>query len=289
MDAGLTAKFSQYMRPYILDLQKKRWTKSPFTEVFQLSKTHAVFLIQWLHSCEPLPFGSADEWDAEISINDLREKFGATSKTYDRVDKLQQRIIVPAINEINARLLFNVTYKPLRQEAGSHRITDFHFHVKRVQIIDAPADEPKNVPSQEQAFDPAEIEPKTGMTYGELAELLEGAGYQADSSMDASSNDDGAIDAEATKPMSDEEQYIRHVVDDCDVADGVVRKFIKKLGWQRCKVISDSVEAAGGNAGGIVSAWKNNEPWHAKTKKMATKEPPQKMPIALRNDEMNFA
>lgn len=283
MGIGLTAKFSKYMRRYILDLQEKRWTKSPFSEVFQLSKAHAVFLIQWLRSQEPLPSGSVDEWNAETTIEDLRERFGADGKSYDRVDILQQRIIVPAIEEINARLMFNITYEPLRGEYRSSRITGFVFHVKRVQIVDVPYEE-ENDKDEKEPFKLDDIEPKTGMKYSELEALIEEHEKAMQADMDEAFAGDmlkteaSASNATYGEPKKKHEEqedleatYLDYVSLDqkngglWGVSARMAKKFITALGWQRCKLISDSMipSLEAGKlkkpAAALVGAWKENK------------------------------
>ena len=276
MNSGLTAKFSKHMRRYILDLQEKRWTKSPFNEVFQLSRAYAVFLIQWLHSAEPLPLGTVDEWYAEISLDDLRERLGATSKTYERVDKVQQKIIIPAIEEINARLLFNVTYKPLRQEYKSHRITGFLFHIKKVQVVDVPNEEDASRKRPPRLDD---VEPTTGMTYSELEALIAEHNKAVRAEMDEALSDDLNItqDVTTSDELREEKQddptakYLSYVTlpreqnGSWGVSSRIAKKFVKALGLERCKLISDSMipslEAGKLDipAAALVSAWKANK------------------------------
>lgn len=250
---GLTFLFTRSMIPHLLEFWRG-YAKIPVNLPFVVTSSYSVKLFMLLMTKSYHAKRHGGKFWLEINLDELRRTLGVPEDAYnDRIDNFFRKVIDKPISEImNGLPSYDIKREKLKT---GRKVTGVRFNVEVHNVIDvAPDAKPKELPAPAPSLDDGVVEP-----------------------------------VEVAKPSSEDEQYIRHVSDDCGVAERVARYYVKKLGWQRCKELSDSVEAAGGNAGGIVSAWKNNEPWHAKTKKMATKEPPQKMPIALRNDEMNFA
>lgn len=279
---GLTMLFSPLLTKILLELKGRPYTITQFVDSLALSTSKSVFFLQWLQEYNYM--GESDGkngriWDRQGTLEELKFILGLDVHSYpNRVDAFRRKAIVPAIKEICARLPYEITVTPWKKGRGG-KIVGFVFHVHELEPWSGkPLLEKKKALEAATTID-AEVEISESSQKQEVGATVANT---METAQNATARDRGNTDI-------DEDIYLRHVMGDCGVVGNVARKFIKELGWQRCKVISDSVEAAGGGAGGIVAAWKNNEPWHAKTKKMATKEPPQKMPIALRNDEMNFA
>ena len=98
--------FSNEIIPYLQYL-KKNFTKYRIEDVSNLKSIYSIRLYEMI-----LQFQFTNIFI--IDIENFRERLGISNKYLDYLN-LRRRVIEPAINELNQKSLFNVTYKSVRE------------------------------------------------------------------------------------------------------------------------------------------------------------------------------
>ena len=239
---GLKFLFTQSMVPHLLNFWDG-YTKIPVNVPFVVSSNYAVKLFMLLMTKSFHERKNHGRFWLEIGIDDLRHALSVPKGKYaDRMDNFFKYVVDRPSKEIEENLYLKVGRSKLKT---GRNITGVRFDVVDLtwDTIDVPTHDdepPKTEAPQPQAAQPSSTAP--------------------------------AKQEPELPAMSDEETaYFHHVTVEVGVSVDAAKKYFNERGWERCKVLSDSVESAGGSAGGVVSSWKNNEPWTDNRKRGAKK------------------
>ncbi|RTZ61343.1 MAG: hypothetical protein DSZ31_00450, partial [Gammaproteobacteria bacterium] len=102
-------RFNRFITPLILDL-KKRYTLYELKYILFLSVQYAPALYEFLKKNEKLG-------EFKISVEKLREILGATAKSYIFWTRFEERVLAPAVEDINSKTDISVSYRKSRQKA----------------------------------------------------------------------------------------------------------------------------------------------------------------------------
>ena len=119
---GLTFKFNEDMRPFLLDL-KEKFATTPLLKILALESNYAIALYELV---------IANHWKRQfdISLEDLK-KFLCVEhhRSYERLDNFKRKCLDLPIKDLNAKLseeLF-VSYTTIKQ---GRKVVGFRFHIK---------------------------------------------------------------------------------------------------------------------------------------------------------------
>lgn len=119
-DGRVDFSFSSEVIPYLQHL-KDRFTKYKIEDVSNFKSVYSIRLYEMI-----LQFKSTSIFI--INIENFRERLGILNKYSDYLN-LRRRVIEPAINELNEKSLFNVTFKGVR-EGRAIKNLEFFFSKK---------------------------------------------------------------------------------------------------------------------------------------------------------------
>ena len=115
---GLSIKFNEDMRPFILDIykgyRKYGFTKIEMQQIFFLGSAYAMRILELL-----LQYKSTAKHgiiEREISVEDLRKKLNVPEQAYKgNMSNLRQRVLDLPIRDINKRTQYYLTYKTIKK------------------------------------------------------------------------------------------------------------------------------------------------------------------------------
>lgn len=121
--------FSPGMRAIIRD--STLWGKVRHAVVFAFTSKYALALYELITARKNL----THVWDEKFALEDIRELLGVTPDQLKRVPNLLQRVINPAVIEVNGLADFCVTVEPIRM-GGKQRgqVTDFKVSWRKKSI-----------------------------------------------------------------------------------------------------------------------------------------------------------
>lgn len=110
----VSIEFSKYIEPYLFEL-KERFTTINFEYASRLNTPFSFRLYQWLLKAKNL--NSAKEYGAVSVVLDntwMKEQAGLVG-LYERWDVFRNRVIEPAIEQINSKTDISVIWEPIRK------------------------------------------------------------------------------------------------------------------------------------------------------------------------------
>lgn len=119
-------KFADAIVPMLVELEK-RFTVYEIEQVAQLSSSYAMRLYEFF--MQHLDKKSGKGW-LEISLEDLRFRFGLLSHEYERMGNFKSRVLDYSINEINKKTDLTATYEQRKQ---GRTITSFRFEFTKAK------------------------------------------------------------------------------------------------------------------------------------------------------------
>lgn len=118
----ITLRLSDEIKPYVLDLEK--WfTRYPLGNILAMRSYYSIRLYE-LIKCQD-GVGRAEKDFIDFGVEELRQACGCEGK-YQQIGQLKDRVIIPAVNEINETTDIWVEVEYLKT---GRRITDIRFHV----------------------------------------------------------------------------------------------------------------------------------------------------------------
>ena len=146
---GLTLKFNSDMKPWLLDLAKKSYTKIPFDQVWALNSPYSVRIIELL-----LQYQNTKTHERTLTIDEIRKCLNVPENAYEgRMNNFRQFIIEKPVKDINLKTSYKVEYEPVK---NGRRIVAFKFKLylpeeikkaKRRERLEAIAKMPDILPS----------------------------------------------------------------------------------------------------------------------------------------------
>lgn len=134
-DASLVRiQLASLMIPYVSNLESK-FTSYQLKNVAQMTSAYAIRLFELMMQYHTIG-------ERYITIEDLKEYLGATGEGYARMDNFKNKVVVPAIAQINKFTELNVTFE--NRKSGRNVIGyDFKVTDKEVEQLKPTAKKPK--------------------------------------------------------------------------------------------------------------------------------------------------
>lgn len=124
---GLTIEFNIRMKPYLLELVNRPFTKISMKEVFNLRSEYAIRLLELM-----LQYQNSITKTREISVDDLRFFLSIPDNLYKgRMGNFKNRVLDKPLKEINANTKYKISYISLKKGC---KITGFRFTLETSKI-----------------------------------------------------------------------------------------------------------------------------------------------------------
>lgn len=138
--------FDPKLKPYLLDL-KKAFTSYRLSNVLSLKTAYAIRLYELMKKWQHL-----GKW--EITIENLKGKFGISQDKYKQYGHFKSRAILPSVKEVNEKTDVEVTFKEIRKGRKVVKIEFTIKHCKEKEItIDKLKKDPKVTTENEERLD----------------------------------------------------------------------------------------------------------------------------------------
>lgn len=133
-EAIVEFSFDPKLRPYLLQLQNQ-FTTYRLSNILSLKSMYSIRLYELMKKWQKIA-----RW--EYPVEDLRDKLGANQKSYENYGSFKQKVLTPALSEINEFTDLHVTYREIRV---GRRIGRIEFTIrtdadKEVKVLDNVAD-----------------------------------------------------------------------------------------------------------------------------------------------------
>lgn len=150
----IDAKFTEEMRPYLLQL-KRRFTKYELRDVFRFQSPYSVRIYE-------LAVQFADIGHRTVLVDDLRDMLMLEDK-YPRFSDLKRRVLEQATAEIVRYTDLVVSYTVKRKGRSAHSV---RFNIRVKDASDPPKESPRknarhSTPAAPDLFDPSPASPAT--------------------------------------------------------------------------------------------------------------------------------
>lgn len=139
---AIQLRFAPELKPYLLQL-KTAFTSYKLTNILSLKSVYAIRLYELMKKWQLIT-----KW--ECSIESLREKLGASNKSYNVYGNFKNKILAPSINELNEQTDLHIQYKEIKK---GRKVTGIEFIIKQ-----NPGNKGIKVPRLESAQSKGEIE-----------------------------------------------------------------------------------------------------------------------------------
>lgn len=134
---GLVIHFNDDMRPYILELQGKPYTKIAAKTIFSLSSMYAIRLMELMLDYQNIPsFKSSHVIKRSIDVAELRFYCGIGDTKYKKVTDFTKNVVQKPCAEINASTPYKIEFEVIKK---GRNIKGYSF-VMHIPIHDAAVD-----------------------------------------------------------------------------------------------------------------------------------------------------
>ena len=128
---GLVFRFAEAMRPELYELNEQ-YTKIAGKTIFALNSTVGIRLLELMLQYQNIKqFKGTGVIKRSFSLDSFREFFGLENlKTYSLPGKIKEKIIIPAMRDINETTTYNIEVEDLyefNKDTGRNRIGGFIF------------------------------------------------------------------------------------------------------------------------------------------------------------------
>ena len=119
-DEGLILEFNPKMKPWLLELADKPFTKLPFEQIWALRSSYAIRLLELL-----LQYQNTKTHERALTVDELRQCLGVPDESYKgRIDMFRQRVVEGSIKDINEKTSYKVEYENVKE---GRKIVAFKF------------------------------------------------------------------------------------------------------------------------------------------------------------------
>jgi plasmid replication initiation protein len=109
---GLTLVFNPYMKPFLLDLKDKPFTKLPFEQVWALRSSYSIRLFELL-----LQYANTKTHERILTIEEIRQFLGVPDDCYtDRTNNFRRFIVDKCVKDINKATAYKVEAEPVKEK-----------------------------------------------------------------------------------------------------------------------------------------------------------------------------
>ena len=129
----ISIKFSDEMTPYLFEL-KERFTAINFENASKLSTPFSFRLYSWLMEAKNLDNAKQGEAvNITLDLDWIKERAGLVGR-YNRWDKLKDKVIQPAVDQINTKTDISLDWQPIRKGKATHSV-EFVYVVEEATSI----------------------------------------------------------------------------------------------------------------------------------------------------------
>lgn len=119
-NTGLTLRFNPDMKPWLLDLANKPFTKLPFEQIWGLGSPYAVRLLELL-----LQYQNTKTHERTLTVDEIRNCLAVPENAYKgRMNNFRQFIIDKPVREVNEKTKYKIDYEPVKE---GRKIVAFKF------------------------------------------------------------------------------------------------------------------------------------------------------------------
>ena len=119
-DEGLILEFNPKMKPWLLELADKPFTKLPFEQIWALRSGYAIRLLELL-----LQYQNTKTHERTLTIEDLKQYFGMSLDSYEgRNNTFKEKVIMGSIKDINEKTSYKVEVETVKE---GRKIVAFKF------------------------------------------------------------------------------------------------------------------------------------------------------------------
>lgn len=163
-DGELIIQFDNCMKPYILDLLGKGYTKYSVRTVFSLTSAYGWRIMELLLEKQGYFQRGENKVYRKLTISELRQKLNVPDDKYvGRIDNLKSRVLEIPIKEINEKTIYHVWYEPYRDGGKIAGFTiwmeykeGIHPDMETVETIEAEAVGSPSTPASHPVLLPAD-------------------------------------------------------------------------------------------------------------------------------------
>jgi hypothetical protein len=141
----IALSFSPKLKPYLLQL--KKYTSYKLSNILSLSSTYSIRLYELLKKWSFL-----GKW--ESPVEEIREKLGAVTKSYSLYGNFKNKILLPAIKELNEHTDLSISFREIKKGRSVDRIefTIRHVPEKEIKLPEPKKklEQPKKAPENEE-------------------------------------------------------------------------------------------------------------------------------------------
>lgn len=119
-------KFDPALKPYLLQI-KKAYTSYRLSNILSLKSGYSIRMYELIKKWEYV-----GKWNC--TVDDLRGKLGISLKTYPQYGNFKQRVLDPAIKELNEKTDVNVTFTEQRVGRKVSKLEFIIRHIKEKEI-----------------------------------------------------------------------------------------------------------------------------------------------------------
>ena len=126
-DVGVALKLNDELKPFLINL-KDHYTQYTLDDILTMKSVYAIRLYELIQSKIMTTVLPRSGVDIPITLEAFRECCGCEGKTYNIFSNLRNRVIDVAVNEINNKTLYTITYDYVKEGKA---IRGLIFHVNR--------------------------------------------------------------------------------------------------------------------------------------------------------------
>lgn len=125
-DIGVAIKLNDELKPFLLSL-KNSYTQYTLEDVLSMESVYSVRIYELLLSKIMIKKLPKEGIDVELSVDNIKECCGCdANKAYNTFSNFRNRVIDTAVNEINAKTIYRISYDYQKQ---GRAVVGLIFHV----------------------------------------------------------------------------------------------------------------------------------------------------------------
>lgn len=122
---GLYIQMNPLLKPYLLNLQG-HYTQYPFETIKDVKSVYTLRMYELIISYIPFKVIPRDGADIYLTVEEIRDS--CCYNRFKKTDDLKKRVIDVAVDEINARTLYDISYDEVKKKVGKG-VEGYNFHM----------------------------------------------------------------------------------------------------------------------------------------------------------------